>query len=266
VIDPDATFEELTRSVREADGAFAVEVPDRWQQGRGAFGGLVLATMARAVEAVVADPTRTLRTLTAELVGPAKPGPARVVVEVLRAGSGVTTAAARLVQDGEVCAHAVVAMGKPRGAYDALALEAPVLPGWEEMPVMHLGPPMAPVFTQHVEFRCAGPLPFSGVAVAETSGWVRLRRPGGRRGGEYVVAMADSWWPAMLSAETAPRPAATLTFALEVVGEVEPGEAPLAYRGRMLAGREGYAVESRELWTAGGKLVALNQQTFVVMK
>lgn len=257
----------LTAPVRAGDG-FTIDVPDRWQQGRGAFGGLVLAMLTRAVEETVADPARRLRTITAELIGPARPGPATIAVEILRAGSGVTTAAARLVQDGAIAAHAVIAMGKPRAPHHALELVPPALPPWQDVPVMPMRPPLAPVFTQHVEFRCTGPTPFAGVAVAETTGWVRLLRPGARRGDDFVVAMADCWWPAMLSAETAPRPAATLTFALETLGDLGDADrdAPLAYRGRVLGARDGYAVESRELWTAGGALIALNQQTFVVMK
>ncbi len=43
-------------------------------------------------------------------------------------------------------------------------------------------------------------------------------------------------------------------------------EAPLFYRGRMLGGRDGYAVEARELWAEDRRLVALNQQIFAVMK
>ena len=43
-------------------------------------------------------------------------------------------------------------------------------------------------------------------------------------------------------------------------------EAPLFYRGRMLGGRDGYAVEARELWGEDRRLVALNQQIFAVMK
>ncbi len=268
MIDPDAPLDTLTAVTRTSDTTFSVELPDRWQQGRGTFGGLVLATLTRAVTEAVADPSRTLRTLTAELIGPALPGPASISIEVLRAGSGVTTVAARLVQGGEVCAHAVLALGKPRAPHASLELRPPALPAWTDVPVAPLVPPLSPVFTQHVEFRCAGGIPFSGVADPETVGYVRFHRPGTRRGDEFLVAMADCWWPAMLAAETRPRPAATLTFAFEALGDLsgEDPAAPLAYRGRVLAARDGYAVETRELWTPSGRLVALNQQTFVVIK
>ncbi len=41
---------------------------------------------------------------------------------------------------------------------------------------------------------------------------------------------------------------------------------PLFFRGRLEAMSEGYCVEFRELWGEDGRLLALNQQTFVVIK
>jgi hypothetical protein len=42
------------------------------------------------------------------------------------------------------------------------------------------------------------------------------------------------------------------------------GEEPLLYRGRAIAAREGFFVETRELWSRGAP-VALNQQTFAIL-
>lgn len=257
-------FDVLTTPVPAGDGRFTIDLPDGWQQGRGAFGGLVLATLTRAAEAVVADPERPLRSLTAEIVGPVQPGATELRVEVLRAGTGVTTVAARLVQAGEVQAHVVGAFGKARPTFSA----APALPppdlsrGWRDIAPIPVGPPMAPVFTQHVDFRF--------VSQDDTAeGWVRLRAPGRARDAAYTVALCDCWWPALIDPRfDAPRPVATLAFALERVAPLDglDPEAPLRYRARVLAGADGYAVEQRELWGEDGRLVALNQQTVVIMK
>ena len=264
-------FDALTTPTPAGAGRFAIEIPDGWQQGRGAFGGLVLAILTRAAEATVADPARTLRSLTGELVGPVVPGAATIAVEVLRAGSGVSTVAARLLQGGEVQAHAVGAFGKARATFAAPpSLAAPAPPPWRGVEPSPLGPPLAPVFTQHVEYRLAGPPPFSARPRSEpaiAAAWVRLRRPGRARDAAHVIAMIDTVWPALLVHEPAPRPAATLTFAFESVASLDglDPDAPLFYRGTLLAGGDGYAIEARELWGEDGRLVALNQQTFVVM-
>jgi hypothetical protein len=67
---------------------------------------------------------------------------------------------------------------------------------------------------------------------------------------------------------THPRPLATIAYSLELLGElagVAP-DAPLAYRGTVPVCRDGYFVETRELWTAGGTLVARNHQTFAIIR
>src|SRR5437879_5846273 len=97
--EPTPAWDELTAVERGGPaGVFRFDVPEGWQQGRGAFGGLVVAALARALEAFEPAPDRPLRTLNAELCGPALPGPSEIRVEAIRRGSGVTTLAARLVQ------------------------------------------------------------------------------------------------------------------------------------------------------------------------
>jgi acyl-CoA thioesterase len=265
-------FDTLVTPAPRGAGRFAIDVPDQWQQGRGAFGGLVLAMMVRAAEASAADPARPLRSLSAQIVGPVQPGAADLTTEVLRAGSGVTAIAVRLVQADELQAHAVVVFGKARPTYAARSiLPAPQPPPWRARTSIPLASPLAPTFARHLEFWPTGPLPFSGVGpdgVQETAGWVRMRRPGRARDAAYTVALIDAYWPGFLAAATGPRPAATLTFSLETASDLNglDPEAPLFYRGRILAGQGGYAIEARELWGEDGRLVALNQQIFVVIK
>ena len=67
---------------------------------------------------------------------------------------------------------------------------------------------------------------------------------------------------------TAPRPVATVAFTLELLSGLEglDPEAPLFHSARVVAARAGYFVELRELWGEDGRLVALNQQTVVLIK
>ncbi|HWM86859.1 MAG TPA: thioesterase family protein [Kofleriaceae bacterium] len=263
-------FDRLITPAQLAPGRFSIDVPDRWQQGRGAFGGLVLAMLERAAESAAADPSRQLRSLSAQIVGPVQPGPAEISVEILRAGSGVTAAAARLVQEGAVQAHAVAVLGKPRATYDSPAtLPPPQPPPWRQVTPIPVSVAVAPVFSRHFELRPTGVLPFSGADAQQgAAGWVRLRHPGRARDGAFVIALIDSYWPGFLAAASSPRPAATLAFSLEPMSDLDglDPDAPLFYRARVLGGRDGYAIEARELWGEDGRLVALNQQLFVVIK
>ena len=82
-------------------------IPEGWRQGRGAYGGLTIAAAIRAIEATVGDPSRTIRSVTAELPAPALPGSLDVAVDILRSGANLTVARASLSQGNSVTTHAV---------------------------------------------------------------------------------------------------------------------------------------------------------------
>jgi hypothetical protein len=260
----------VTTPTRTGPDLFQIDVPDGWQQGRGSFGGLVLANLVRAIEAGDDGPgERPLRALTATLCGPVEPGISTIRVERLRAGTGVSTVAARLERGGEVLATAVGVLGKRRtDDVDFCDLPRPTMPPWREVPVTVLPVPPAPVFSRFFEFRSLSAPPFSGATDPVVNGWVRPRDPGPARGAAYVTALADAWWPTLLVQARRPRPVATISFTLELfegLDGLDP-EAPLFHTARAAAGRGGYVVEMRELRGEDGRLVALNQQTFAVIK
>lgn len=243
------------------------EVPDGWQQGRGAFGGLVIGLLIRAAAAVAGDPSRPLRSLGAELCGPTQPGPADIFVDVLRTGTGVTTLAVRLVQADEVQAHAVAVHARTRD------------PGlqWTELQPPSLAPPSglplgtpdeAPVFARHCEFRPVHAPLFVGGDEARAEGWFRFKRPPTVRDAAYLAMLCDGWWPAAFSRLTTPRPTATLAYTFQPLvdaSRLDP-EQPVYHRARAVAMRDGYSVELREIWSPAGELLALNQQTFAVIR
>lgn len=255
---------------RVGDGeALEWDVPDGWQQGRGAFGGLVIAAMARAIERHVAAPDRILRSITAELPAATLPGPVALTIETLRAGSGQSTVAARLVQDGEVRGHCVAVLARARevGGEAHVEARAPALRPWDDTPVVPMDA-FGPTFAKAFEYRTDGPFPFTSGPSARAEGWIRMRSPGARADASWLAGMIDAWWPAAFSRFAAPRPMGTVAFTMQVAGrtaELDPS-APLAYRAHAPSSSEGWIVELRELWTADGRLIAMNQQTFAIIK
>lgn len=269
-------FEVITRPVPRASGRYVVDVPDGWQQGRGAFGGLVIAALVRAIEHAAASPDRSLRTLTATLPGATLVGAAEIEVELVRVGSGQTTAAARLTQHGELMAMVTAVLAKARApdAESFTALPAPAMRDSDDMPVIPSRPPF-PTFTRHVEYRSDGPFPLAGGSEALAAGWVRFQRPFavGQPGaamtpGAYLAALIDAWWPANLARMRSFRPMATVGFGLQICQSPAPLDAgvPLAYRGRSVSQHEGWMVEERELWHPDGRLLALNQQAIAIIR
>ena len=285
------------------------QVPDGWQQGRGCWGGLVVGALVRAALDHVGPEAESLRLrhLSAHLLAPVPPGPARVVAEVLRRGSATTTVQARLVgveagADGgpspergtdTVLAQAVLVLGRTRdvGSADGPAwrhLEPPasLAAGWRDLAAPVVGPPLAPVFAPHLQFRPIAGIPTQGDPAGRVEGWIAARGPllaptatAERRLTAadvevYLAMIVDAWWPPVLVQLDAMRPVATIGSVLDLPGELPPADlvdaagaaVPLAFRARPVAARGGYATESRELWTESGTLVALNTQTMVVIR
>jgi acyl-CoA thioesterase len=259
------TLHEVTTPA--ADGTLVVH--PGWAQGRGAYGGLTIAAAIRAIEAHVGDPRRRVRSVTAELPGPTLVGTASITVETLRSGSSVTVARAALSQGHDVTTHAVAVLAASRPISDPPTwrdLVRPQAPVWQSVaPLPPDGP--YPEFSRHFEYRIVAGLPLGGGA-PEAVGWVRARQPGEARDAAFIAAMIDAWWPASLVRANAMRPLATIAFTLELVDDPAAidREAPLLYRGKVSVAGDGYFLETRELWTADNRLLAINHQTFAVIK
>jgi acyl-CoA thioesterase len=259
-----ATLQQATTPA--PDGTLTIE--EGWRQGRGAYGGLTIAAAIRAIEARVADPRRKVRTVTAEIPGPTLPGTSSFTVDILRSGNSVTVARAALAQGGEVNTHAVAVLAASRPVTDPPTwreLTRPASPPWRELAEIPFDDSF-PEFARHFEYRHVTGVPFSGAA-AQTIGWVRPREPGEPRDAAFLAAVVDAWWPAAMVRMQGHRPLATIGFTLELIDEPRDlGDAPLLYRGTVPVAGDGYFLETRELWTDDGRLLALNHQTFAVIK
>ncbi len=261
---------DLTTPTPDGNGTFTLDVPDGWQQGRGAFGGLVLGSLARASMMSEPDGSRTLRSLTGELPGAVPVGRSTITVETLRRGSGASTLHARLVHEGEVFAAATAVLGKTRVADDGVPVagKEPKGPPWQAVTPIPIGPPMGPAFALHYEFRPTGPMPFAGGNVAVCEGYVRPRVRPKKLSVTDLVAMVDAYWPAIFSVTNAPRPMGTIGFAFQVLVDPETldPEVPLFHRGTQLGASEGFVAELRELYTFEGTKVAVNLQTLAIIR
>ena len=257
----------------DGEARFAWEVPDGWQQGKGAFGGLVLGTLLRAMEACEPDPARRVRSLSGEIPAPVVAGSTTIEVELLRRGGGTTFLSARARQAGATVARAsaLLAASRPPGAARAGGAP-PRLPPFDrgvEVPPPPVGAG-APRFTVRYEYRPEPPYPYSGAAEAGATGWLRARPGAGAAPAALdapaIIGLLDAWWPAALACERTPRRMTTVTFMAELL--VDPATldpaAPFAYRARLDGVADGFSVEVRELWQ-GDALVALNQQVFAVL-
>jgi hypothetical protein len=247
---------------------FRWNLPDGWQQGRGAFGGIVLGTLLRAMEACEPDRARRTRSLSGEIPAPVVPGEIEIAVELLRRGHGTTFLQARALQAGATVARAsaLLASARPSGTTRTGVTPPSFTPADD---IAALPPPVgdaAPRFTRHDDYRPQPPFPFTQAAIAGAAGWVRERAARPRLDAPAIIGLLDAYWPAAFACERALRPMATLTFTAELL--VDPATldpaAPFAYRARVDGAADGFSVELRELWQ-DDTLVALNQQLFAIL-
>ena len=262
------SFEDAIALERTGENEHRLVIPEGWQQGRGAFGGLVLGILMEAMRSAEPDTVRAARAFTGDLCGPALPVESRVVTRVLRRGNNQTNVAATLEQVGGVVAHATCVLASPRKVRPVprFAFEPPVRIPYAEVPVTVLSPLRTPVFTQHYEYRVTSGPAFAGGTDALVTGWIKERVPLKQVTASALLGRLDSFWPALFAVETAPRPIATVSFLAEILCDpatLDPEE-PLFYRARVVAEAGGYFVEMRELWS-GDRVVALNQQSLAML-
>ena len=266
------SFDDATQVVRGDSGIFDWTVPDGWQQGRGAWGGLVIGALIKAIEASEADTTRTVRSISANLVAPAVVGEHTIQTECVRRGSTVATWAAT-VRDAQdrIVAVSTVIMGAPRTLVAGPdfttwgSMVSPDVLAATEVDVLPLGAPLGPVFAQHIEARVVSGIPAEAGELT-TLGWIDYATPVSATAAS-LLALVDAWWPASLVALDAMRPIATVAFSANLM--VDPGAPgpmfPLIHHGEVTSAVEGYTSEHRRLWTADGRLVVDNLQSIVLV-
>jgi hypothetical protein len=258
-------FERATSIVRLDDARFTLDVPAGWEQGRGAFGGVALGALLRAIEATEPDRERIARTLTGELAGPVVAGPAEIRVTPMRRGKNQSNLRADLLQDGVILATASAVLSTPRTPTHAVDRPR-TPPAFDVTPPTTFGDANPARFAKHFEYRVTGPMPFVGGSDPVASGWLRLREPLTAFDAPALVAHLDAYWSAIMSVEPTPRPFATITFVAELL--VDPRtlavDAPFFHDARVLASANGFVIEERALYQHG-KLVAMNHQTFAML-
>lgn len=270
-----------------SDDSFRWQVPAGWEQGRGAWGGLVVGAAVKAVrdaqdaraqgedargEDAQGEHERTVRTVSVHMMGPVPAGSAIIDVVPARIGSSMSTWSATVRDEsGSALAEAMVISGRAR-ADDLVHLAtaglatAPTAPSWHDCPVIPIQPPLGPAFAAHLEFRPIVGIPMSAGS-ATVLGWIRLPDQGAWSDIE-ALSLADAYWPSMYPTLPGPRPMATVSFSAHLLADpkcLAPAE-PLLYEASLTTAHEGFTTETRRLWSADGRLVVENLQSIVVIR
>jgi hypothetical protein len=250
-------------------------VPQGWAQGRGAWGGLIIAALIRAAESEITEPDYRLRAVTSQLLGPVRPGAIALQSRVLRRGSATTSIRVDAVDESqEVLATLTGVWGADRvpdvePQYAAWsAISAPDAMRWSEVPVVDIAPPIGPEFGSHLVFRPISGYP--GQGVSRTLGWIGLPDCGAdfHYDAATLVGLVDAWWPGALAVLSAMRPMGTISFSAHLMcrpSEIDGGE-PLLHEGFVAAAQSGFCSEVRRLWSSTGVLVVDSVQSVAIIR
>ncbi|MCV4288042.1 thioesterase family protein [Pseudomonas capsici] len=261
-------FSELLNAVR--DNPQSVTIPALWSQGRACFGGLMAALQYEAMRGRVSQ-DRPVRSLAITFVGPAEPGvPISFEVEILREGKAVSQVLGRAMQNGQVMTLMQGSFGAARESVVAVAADpAPELKALEHCPALPFISGVMPEYMRFMEVRWAlGGLPFSNTRSPAIGGYVRFRdevepQPLTEA---HILAMVDTWPPALLPHLSKPAPGSSLTWTIEFV-QPQPALNTLdwcSYRAVIEHARDGYGHTAAMLWAPDGQLVAISRQTVTV--
>ncbi len=266
------------------DGRFQANIDRGWWIIRGPNGGYVAAIVLRALQASVNDETRHPRSLTVHYTAPPKEGPIEVHTTIERQGRSITTATARLVQDGRVCAFAIGAFSDVWPGPEVQDRSRPVAPPPEQCKTtLSKGPQLGsgntpgsdvPIFTppplnERYEMRWAiGAPPRTDGDQAVAGGWIRFADP-------HLVdafaaaAIADAWVPPIFSRVAKPMVVPTIDLTvhfrstLPLSGSVADDWLLCMFRTTVV--QEGFLEEDGEIWSRDGRLIAHSRQLAVAM-
>lgn len=246
-------------AVREgAGGTLECVVDDDWWVVDGPNGGYLAAILVYALQARVDTAERPLRSLTVQYQRAPRPGPAVIEVTLEREGRSVTFARVTLRQGDRLALSALAVLARPgEGAIDLAAATPPAVPGPDDIDALPEGPPEAPPFGRHFDYRPAVEERDDGVA--RTGGWLRVREQHDLDAA-LVTAMCDSWFPAVFSVVHEPLAVPTLDLTVHLRAALPRAGDWVLGRFTTQTARHGFLEEDAELFTAGGELLAHSRQ------
>lgn len=264
-----SSFLEATTLTAIGPGRTTALVDATWQQGKGAYGGLVAALLLGAIERELPGGQRVARITTA-FCAALLPGIVELEVAVVRAGRNVSVLEGRMhiAAEGErrVVATAMATACRAREHPIALApmrtLPMPPVDSVADGPEAHY----LPVFAKRFSFRqCVGPTPFSGLGPARVGGWCRLNEDG-PLDAAALAAMLDAWPPAAVGLSSGWCPVASLEMSVEIETDVPiAARSWLFYDARCERVTGGLADERATLHLADGTRVASAQQLIALL-
>ncbi len=258
------TFAADTALRRHDAGRFEAELPIHWSSLVGIHGGYIVSIVASAIDAVVDDPARHIRSLNAQFVRPPSAGSATIVVDVQHAGRTTSFVTARMTQADRLVLLVTAVCGRTRDgmSYSDTPAPRPALPPLGSMQFVPSGVRVGH-FTNADIIMDPDVVPFGGGDRAWLGGWLRPLDDEPITT-TWLTCMADFFPPSVFSRTTAPVKAASIDFSVQFMStDPQRHVAPGGYvYGQMYSAEsaEGFAVEDGIIWAPDGTVLVTSRQ------
>lgn len=230
------------------------------------FGGLLAALAARAMRRRL-ELTAPLRSLSIQyLAAPSYGAPVAFIPRLLRGGRTIAYTALEVRQGDRLTHHAQATWGADDdNGVTIPALIAPPPPLDSLDPRRTLSGPLAPRFSQHVDYRFeTGPNLLRGKPGPEAIERLWMRTKDGAPLDELRLCyLMDALYPPAWTAATTPLRMATVDLRYDILADPTPETAPdgwAFFEFRMLDLGRGWTVDDLTVWGAEGTPLAIGRQ------
>lgn len=229
------------------------------------FGGLLAALIARALRQGL-ELNAPLRSLSIQyLAAPLYGAPVVLTPRMLRGGRTVAYTALEAHQGGRLTHHAQATWGADDDGAETAEVVLPPPPLDSLDPARTLSGPLAPRFSQHVDYRFeTGPNLLQGRPGAQAVERLWMRTNDGRPlDAERLCYLMDALYPPAWTAVSRPLRMATVDLRYDIVREPTPGIAPdgwAFFEFRMQDLGRGWTLDDLTVRGADGSLIALGRQ------
>ncbi len=253
-------FDRDTAVLGMGGGVYSTELLEGWNIVDGPNGGYVAAIIARAIGCEIADPTRTLRSLTVHFLARPRFETATIDVTIERTGRSVSSASATMRQGDRLLCTALAAFSVPLESPHSWAMGLPAeanRAGNDDRPEL---PPAADNWMTDLQYDAPF---FSGRGTARVAGWIRTLDP---RPLDTIalVAISDALPPAPFPRVDAPMMVPTIDLTVHIRADL-PHPTMTAddsvfaeFVTNHLAG--GFNDEDGFVWAPDGTLLAQSRQ------
>lgn len=242
---------------------FAAAIPEEWQQGRTAYGGLSAALALEAAKRL-GDDLPPLRSAQIAFVGPVS-GEVRVLPRLLRRGRNATWISVEIVGEGGVglTATFVFMQALPSTAQ----VQAPAPPAELIRPedAAIADSELRPAFLRY-NFETRYALPKAESKKADVCLWVRLLDRSGLTPDTEILLVGDGLPPAVVPVMEQRGPVSSMTWQINLLGSQEPSAHDGWWLLRSTADQAvaGNSSQAMMLWAQDGTAKAAGTQSVAV--